>query len=126
MRVRHLAVTATLLIGLAHGASAQQQTSVDVSRLPLDLQRIQQQLKRSTSQEQRDGLNLRYSIDVYGKAPRIDIVAPTENLKYGPVPGSAPSHADMMELWTPQEFRAPTMDFSALMRWLADRQADKK
>jgi hypothetical protein len=113
-------VAALLLIGLATGARAQQ-TDVDVSRLPLDLQRIQRQLKQSAAREERDGLNLRYSIDVYGKAPRIDLVTPGENLKYGPVPNTAPSHSDMMQFWTPQEFRAPAMDFAALMRWLADR-----
>jgi hypothetical protein len=125
MQLRHTAAAALVLVGLAQGASAQQQNNVDVSRLPLDVQRIQRQLKQSSSREERDGLNLRYSIDVYGRAPRIDVVAPGENLKYGPVPGSAPTHADMMELWTPQEFRAPVMDFAALMRWLAD-QGKKK
>ncbi len=111
-----------LLLGLTTGAAAQQQQStVDVSRLPIDLQRIQRQLKQSSSREERDGLNLRYVIDVYGKAPRIELLTPGENLKYGPVPNTAPSHSDMMEFWTPKEFRSPAMDFSALMRWLADR-----
>jgi hypothetical protein len=124
MELRHTVVTALLLIGLATGASAQQ-NDVDVSRLPLDLQRIQRQLRQSASREQRDGLNLRYSIDVYGKAPRIDLLTPGESLRYGPVPNTAPTHSDMMQFWTPQEFRAPVMDFAAFMRWLSDK-ANKK
>src|SRR4051812_45681512 len=124
MHLRHAAMTAVLLATLASSASAQQST-VDVSQLPVDLGRIQRQLKQSSAREERDGLNLRYSIDVYGKAPRIELVTPGESLKYGPVPGTAPTHSDMMQFWTPQEFRAPAMDFAALMRWLAD-QANKK
>jgi hypothetical protein len=120
MELRHAAVTALLFIGLASSARAQQST-VDVSRLPLDLERIHRQLKQSAAREERDGLNLRYTIDVYGKAPRIDLVTPGESLKYGPVPNTAPTHSDMMQFWTPQEFRAPMMDFAALMRWWADR-----
>jgi hypothetical protein len=125
MHLRQAAGTALLLMGMAHGASAQEPAAVDVSRLPIDVQRIQRQLKQSASREERDGLNLRYTIDVYGKAPRIDLVTPGESLKFGPVPGTAPTHSDMMEFWTPQEFRAPAMDFQALMRWLADK-ANKK
>lgn len=120
MDLRHTAVAALLFIGLASSASAQQST-VDVSRLPLDLERIQRRLKQAAAREERDGLNLRYTIDVFGKAPRIDLVTPGESLKYGPVPNTAPTHSDMLEFWTPQEFRAPMMDFSALMRWWADR-----
>jgi hypothetical protein len=125
MKPRLTALAASLLIGLASAASAQQQSTVDVSQLPIDLERIQRQLKQSSSREERDGLNLRYVIDVYGKAPRIELVTPGENLKYGPVPGTAPSHSDMMQFWTPQEFRSPPMDIGAFMRWLSDK-ANKK
>ena len=125
MQLRLTIPTAFVLLGLAGAAFAQQQSTVDVSRLPIDLDRIQRQLKQSAAREERDGLNLRYVIDVYGKAPRIELVTPGENLKYGPVPGTAPSHSDMMQFWTPQEFRSPPMDIAAFMRWLSDK-ANKK
>jgi hypothetical protein len=121
MQTRPTVLTALLLAGLASAASAQQTPAVDVSRLPIDLDRIQRQLKQSAAREERDGLNLRYVIDVYGKAPRIEFVTPGENLKYGPVPGTAPTHSDMIQFWTPQEFSAPVMDFTAFMRWLSDK-----
>ena len=34
--------------------------------------------------------------------------------------------ASAIEQITPQEYRAPAADFSALFRWLADKAKDKK
>ncbi|HLG58581.1 MAG TPA: hypothetical protein VI485_24770 [Vicinamibacterales bacterium] len=42
---------------------------VDVSRLPIDIRRIERKLRQTSIREERDGLNLRYIIDVYGLAP---------------------------------------------------------
>lgn len=99
-----------------------QQASVDVTRLPLNLRRIQRELAQSTRErEERDGVNLRYIIDVFGQAPPIELFTPEDNLLYGPVPYGAPTHREMLYMITPQEFRSPVMDFSALARWLAER-----
>lgn len=136
--LRFSALAALLIAGLAHSASAQQAvparaeaansaaTPVDVNRLPIDLDRINRRLRQSSEREERDGLRLRYSIDVYGTAPPIVIFDPKrDNLLTGPVPHSAPTHQDMLEHVTPQEFRSPVMDFSALARWLADKAKSK-
>ena len=100
---------------------AQAQEPVDVSRLPIDLDRIHRALLASTIREERDGLNLRYTIEVYGQSPVIVLFGPRDNLTTGPVPNSAPSHREMIEHVTPKEFRAPVADFSALLRWLEER-----
>jgi hypothetical protein len=131
MRMVRGRVTAIALVVLsfAGSASAQQGSSpvqpasvrVDVSRLPLDLERIQRELRQSTSTEVRDGLNLRYQIEVYGRAPEIRFFTPEDNLTTGPVPYGAPTHRQMIEHVTPQEYRAPVMDFTSLFRWLAER-----
>ncbi|MBI3047585.1 MAG: hypothetical protein HYY76_04675, partial [Acidobacteria bacterium] len=71
--------------------------------------------------EERDGLNLRYTVEVYGQAPPIVLFGPEANLESGPVPYGAPTHRDMIEHVTPREFRAPAADLSALIRWLAER-----
>ncbi len=97
------------------------QAPIDVSRLPIDLDRIHRELQASAVREERDGLNLRYYVDVYGQSPRIELFAPDANLTAGPVPYGGPTHREMLEQMTPQEFRAPAADFSALLRWLVER-----
>jgi hypothetical protein len=106
-------------------APAESADSVDVDRLPLNLNRIRRELTHAADLEERDGLNLRYRVHIYGAAPPIQIFTPEDNLRYGQAPYGAPTHQDILNLVTPQEFRTPVMDFSALMRWLAERQKKK-
>ena len=121
--MRHFGAALTVL-SFAAVAAAQDRpaTSVDVDRLPIDMSKIQRELQRQADSEERDGLNLRYNLHVYGVAPRLQLFAEDEDLTTGPVPWGAPTHREMIEHVTPQEFRAPFADFSALFRWLADRQ----
>jgi hypothetical protein len=121
-----------IVLSLAAPAAAQQDAppanpsrAVDVDRLPLNLNRIQRELKHAADLEQRDGLNLRYVIQIYGSAPPLQIFNEESNLVNGPVPYGAPTHRELINHVTPQQFRAPIADFSALMRWLADRNKEK-
>jgi hypothetical protein len=114
-------IAAASLLTLLLASAAQAQEAVDVSRLPLNLDRIQRELRQSAIREERQGLNLRYIVDVYGQAPPIAIFGPDDNLVYGPVPYGAPTHKEMIEHVTPREYRAPAADFSALLRWLAEK-----
>jgi hypothetical protein len=109
-----------LVFGAAQAASAQQ-TSVDVKRLPIDLAKVTRELRQSTATETHTGLNIRYRVDVYGQAPRIELFTKQDNLAYGPAPYGAPTHRDMIEHVTPQEYRAPYADIGNLIRWLNDR-----
>jgi len=106
-------------------ASPAASAAVDVSRLPIDIRRIERKLRQSSIREERDGLNLRYIIDVYGQAPLIVLFTKQDNLLNGPVPYGGPTHRDMLNIMTPQEFRAPVADFGSLFRWLADKSKDK-
>lgn len=119
MTVPRIGLAVFMMLGLASAAGAQ--TTVDVDRLPIDLQRIHRELQQSTVREEHEGLNLRYVVDVYGQAPPIVIFGPDDNLVYGPVPYGAPTHREMIEHVTPKEYRAPAADLAALARWLADR-----
>ena len=119
MTFLRVGLTAFVMLSLASAAAAQ--TTVDVSRLPIDLARIHRELQQSTIREEHDGLNLRYVIEVYGKAPPIVIFGPDDNLVHGPVPYGAPTHREMIEHVTPKEYRAPAADLGALARWLAER-----
>ena len=123
---------ALIALSLAAPAAAQQDPApvnggsgtIDVDRLPIDVSRIHRELKQAQDVEERDGLNLRYRISVIGVAPPIDLFTDEVNLVNGPVPYGAPTHQEIVDHITPLPFRSPVMDFSALMRWLADR--DKK
>ena len=123
MRITTIAGATLLLLTLA--GSVQAQDGLDVSRLPVDVQRIHRELRQSAAREEREGLNLRYFIDVYGQAPPIVIFGPEDNLTSGPVPYGGPTHKDMLEQMTPQEFRSQPADLSALFRWLAERAKKK-
>ena len=124
MNLKRASLIGLLILGAAHAAAAQQ-TSVDVKRLPLDLTKVTRQLRQTAGTESHNGLHIRYSIDVYGQAPRIEFFTKQDNLATGPVPYGAPTHRDMINQVTPIEYRAPIMDFSSLVRWLTDR-ANKK
>jgi hypothetical protein len=104
--------------------SASQQT-VNVDRLPLNLNRISRELKHAADLEERDGLSLRYTIQIYGAAPPLDIFSDESNLANGPVPYGAPTHRELIDHVTPREFRPPVADFSALIRWLSERNKKK-
>ena len=117
-----LGLTAQAMPAPAQTPAATAAPQVDVNRLPVDLWRIGRQLRQANREkEERDGLNLRYQIEVFGRAPEIRLFTAQDNLRYGPVPYGAPTHSEILNQITPQEFRSPVMDFSALMRWLADK-----
>jgi hypothetical protein len=124
MNLKRASLIGLLIIGAAHAAAAQQ-TSVDVKRLPLDLTKVTRQLRQTAGTESHNGLLIRYRVEVYGQSPRIELFTRQDNLATGPVPYGAPTHHDMINQVTPIEYRAPIMDFSALVRWLTDR-ANKK
>jgi len=104
---------------LSAGTALAQQ--VDVMRLPVDLDRIQKELGAAAARESRDGLNLKYTVDVFGRAPALVLFTEADNLKYGRAPYGGPTHQDMLEMMTPKAHRAPVADFSALLRWWSDR-----
>ena len=143
MRTKWFGPTAALLYSLiqatgaaAQGASADEpaakaatkpaESTVDVSRLPINLERIQRQLRQSTVRDESDGLRLRYVVDVFGQAPRIELFGGLENALTGPAPYGAPTHQDMLQIMTPQEFSAPAANFGNLFRWLADKAKKDK
>ncbi len=98
-----------------------QESSLDADKLPVNIQHIKRQLTASADREEREGLNLRYFVSIYGEAPAIRLFLKDDNLKTGPVPYGAPTHQEFIDFWTPQEFRAPVMDFGSALRWLTDR-----
>ena len=111
--------TAVLVLGISQMAGAQSTqptatsgrtaatsaTPIDVKRLPVDVQRVGQRLKQTQVREERNGLNLRYYVDVFAPAPRLVLFTAEDNLEYGPAPYGGPTHREMMEMMTPKPFR---------------------
>jgi hypothetical protein len=100
------------------------ESTLDVSQLPLNLDRIKRQLQQSTVRDESDGLRLRYVVDVFGQAPRIELFPNRDYSLTGPAPYGAPTHNDLLQMITPQEHRAPAANFGNLFRWLADKAKD--
>ena len=61
------------------------------------VERIQRQLQRAATRENPDGLNLSFFIDVYARAPRIELWTPEPNLLTGPAPYGAPTPRQTIE-----------------------------
>jgi hypothetical protein len=121
-------IALTFATSAAAPAFAQDASSarpVDAKLLPISLHRIQREIRQAAETGDHDGLRLRYQVDVYGRAPAIEFFTKEDNLRDGPVPYGGPTHKEMLEMMTPREYRAPVADFSAFMRWLADK-ADKQ
>ena len=123
LKTSAIALLATLCLS---GAASAQQTEIDAQKLPVDIERLQRKFRESTEREQRSGPTLRYTVDVFAKTPRIQLITPEDNVRFGPTRNTAPTHQDMINIVTPQAFRSPVMDFSNLMRWINDKTKDKK
>jgi hypothetical protein len=137
MRMRHVLATLTgvALTGapvlLAQtGAPGQpvvtETITVDATALGVSFERIHRRLA-ADSQARASGVGpvrLEYHIDVYGTAPALRFFT-GQDLVYGGVPGSAPTHSDMLYMFTPQEFRAPTVNFFGLATSAARAGAKK-
>jgi hypothetical protein len=134
MRMTQISLIVLLLVPAALSAqepntapSAQeQQPAVDINRLPIDVGRIQRELRLSTERNEIEGLQLRYFVDVYGQAPPIVIFGPEDNLIEGPVPYGAPTHREMVNQNTPIDYRPMAWDLNSLYRWLSERMKRNK
>jgi hypothetical protein len=134
MRMTQISLIVLLLVPAALSAqepstapSAQeQQPAVDINRLPIDVGRIQRELRLSTERNENEGLQLRYFIDVYGQAPPLVLFGPEDNLVDGPVPYGAPTHREMINQNTPIDYRPMAWDLNSVYRWLSERMKRNK
>ncbi len=89
-------------------------------QVPVSLERIKRRLAERPG-ERTGLLQLAFYVEVHGKAPPLDLFAGFD-LAHGPVPFAPPTHRDILEVVTPQEFRSPPADLltplQALFEWL--------
>ena len=106
-----------LLAGLSAPAWAQDAAApavdpaaIDATKLGVSLSRIQKGLKAADAKEKapRDGLRFEFNIEVFGTSPRVEIFKGVD-LFNGPVPGSAPTHGEFLQMITPQIYRTPAL-----------------
>lgn len=99
--------------------------AIDPSKLGVDLNRIQKGLAAPVTEQRTDnGLRVDYHIEVFGKAPVPNFFENFDPV-VGPVPFGAPTHKDFLAMVTPEAFRAPTMNFSALAFWAVGKLAER-
>lgn len=93
----------------------------------MSLERIRRELASAPrTTERRDGLRLQYYVEVYGKAPKLELFTPDMNLTTAPVRYGGMTHQEFMSVVTPEEFKAPAADISgaiaALLKWAVERK----
>ena len=136
-----LTMLGVLLLGLAVPAAAQdpeptppaapvsEEPVIDATKLGVSLSRIAVGLRTAETKQQTNpgGLRLEYMVQVYGLAPKIRLFEGVD-LVGGSVPGTAPTHNQVIDHLTPKSFSAPALPISALAFWAADwvfRQSKK-
>jgi hypothetical protein len=92
---------------------------VDPAKLGVSMDRIQRGLRMSEAREQSPSspLKLEYQVQVFGKAPRIDLLGDFDIGRGAPLAYGAPTHSDFVNQWTPQAYRSPPMPLSSLAGW---------
>ena len=75
--------------------------------LPVSLERIKRKVAR-LGPAQSSLLRLDYYVQVYGRAPKIDVLKAFD-VHSGPVPDGAPTHAELLSLILPPESPAPPL-----------------
>ena len=121
-----LALVLTLATGLAAPAAMAAQepdaepavAAMDPGALPVSLDRIRQRLETTAEAQEgrRDLLELSFYIDVYARAPAIELLRnfdlDSESVSYG-----APTHLEMLEAATPREWRPRAISTGNLFGW---------
>ena len=77
-----------------------------VESLGVSFDRIKRHLETKPPAKAAKGLKIEYYVEVIAEAPPFQLFGPDEP-SFGPVPGAAPSHSDMMRHITPLAFSSP-------------------
>src|SRR5712691_13160942 len=93
---------------------------IDPAKLGVSFERVRMQLALPAPSKT-TGLKIEETIEVVGKAPRIELWNPkAANLTSAAVPFGAPTQKDIMKLIVPKEFQNYPFDLNALMQWLME------
>lgn len=104
--------------------------ALDIDKLPVSVVRVRNRLSTLPPYDPEGGLRLNFFVDVYGKAPGLDLFTGIDLSGRGAVQYGPMTHAEFLEFVTPKAFRAPVMDLSSVMfaaaGWAAKRAAERR
>ena len=106
----------------------------DIDALGMSFERIKRLLADRPPSSSQSPLKLNYYVEVVALAPRLQLFTREELAPTGAIPWGAPTHADIVNLLTPIEFRSPTVPISSLAivgimklaKWQAERMKRQK
>lgn len=105
--------------------AASPETTVDASKLGVSMSRIKKGLRVTESRQATSGapMKLEYQLQVFGAAPRIDILQDFNIGQSAPLSYGAPTHNDFITQWTPQAYRSPVASLSSIAFWAVEKAA---
>lgn len=128
--IRSIVPIVALTIGLAAPAAASAQdpgstgeaSALEVLELPVSVSRIKDRMAALPEvDETRSPLRLNYRVNVYGRAPAIELLQDFIVLDTAPAAYGAPTHSEMIEVMTPKEWRPRAISVGNLLgNWRRD------
>ena len=119
-----------LAIGLAAPAAVSAQapgpageaSAFEVLELPVSVSRIKDRMSALPEvDETRSPLRLNYRVNVYGRAPAIELLQDFIVLDTAPAAYGSPTHSEMLEVMTPKEWRPRAISVGNLLgNWRRD------
>ena len=87
------------------------------------MSRIKKGLRVTESRQTTSGapMRLEYQLQVFGAAPRIDILQDFNIGQSAPLSYGAPTHNDFITQWTPQAYRSPVASLSSIAFWAVEK-----
>jgi hypothetical protein len=97
----------------------------DTAKLPVSLERIRRELALRPGPAD-DPFRLQYYVQVYGRLPAVAFLSERDLLTGGGVRYGSPTHQEILNQITPEEFRAPAADLTVLASLIAKWLEGKK
>lgn len=107
--------------------AASPETTVDASKMGVSMSRIKKGLRVTESRQTTSSapMRLEYQLQVFGAAPRIDILQDFNIGQGAPLSYGAPTHNDFITQWTPQAYRSPVASLSSIAFWAVEKAAKR-
>jgi len=112
-----IVISSLLTSSVSTAQETTEKSSLNVDNLPISIERIKRQLEqRQVGNGKRSILSLDYYIEVYGRAPRINVIQ-NFDIYNGPIPYGSPLHTELRSITTPPELRTPAAISLPIARW---------